>query len=71
MNRFYLFIAAISFCMLECCAADAPKPASIRRLDGTTITVMEAESFARKTLEAAHVTGAQIAVLDGAIATRT
>lgn len=52
--------------MLECCAADAPKPASIRRLDGTTITVMEAESFARKTLEAAHVTGAQIAVLDGA-----
>lgn len=40
------------------------KPASIRRLDGTTITTAEAESFARKTLDAAHVTGAQIAVLD-------
>src|SRR5580765_7219875 len=38
--------------------------ASIRRLDGTTITIAEAEPFARKTLEAAHVTGAQIVVMD-------
>jgi CubicO group peptidase (beta-lactamase class C family) len=37
---------------------------SIRRLDGSTITIAEAEAFARKTLDAAHVTGAQIAVLD-------
>jgi CubicO group peptidase (beta-lactamase class C family) len=37
---------------------------SIRRLDGTTITTAEAEDFARKTLEAAHVTGAQIVVLN-------
>lgn len=36
----------------------------IRRLDGTTIPVAEAEAFARKTLEAAHVTGAQLVVVD-------
>jgi len=36
----------------------------IRRLDGSKITVAEAESFARQTLEESHVTGAQIAVLD-------
>jgi len=38
---------------------------SIRRLDGTRIPIAEAESFARKTLADARVTGAQIAVLDG------
>ena len=35
-----------------------------RRLDGSTISIAEAEAFARKTLDAAHVTGAQIAVID-------
>src|SRR5579871_4414524 len=43
---------------------EAPGPNLIRRLDGTTITMAEVESFARKTLEAAHVTGAQIVVMD-------
>jgi CubicO group peptidase (beta-lactamase class C family) len=45
-------------------AADRPKPASIRRLDNTTITTAEAEAFSRKTLAEAHVTGAQLAVLN-------
>ena len=36
----------------------------IRRLDGTLLPVGEAEAFAKKTLEAAHVTGAQIVVVD-------
>jgi CubicO group peptidase (beta-lactamase class C family) len=45
-------------------AQGATPASSIRRLDGTTIPVVEAEAFARKTLDAAHVTGAQIAVLD-------
>jgi len=45
-------------------ASEPPKSASIRRLDGTTITIAQAEAFARKTLEEAHVTGAQIAVID-------
>jgi CubicO group peptidase (beta-lactamase class C family) len=46
-------------------AAQAPTAgSSIHRLDGTTIAVAEAEAFARKTLDAAHVTGAQVAVLD-------
>jgi len=37
---------------------------AIQRLDGTTITAADAESFARKTLADNHVTGAQIAVLN-------
>ena len=52
---------------LLCCSplveAAASKEASIHRLDGSTITTAEAERFAQKTLDDAHVTGAQIAVL--------
>jgi CubicO group peptidase (beta-lactamase class C family) len=33
-------------------------------LDGSRISIQEADAFARKTLQAAHVTGAQLAVLD-------
>ena len=58
------FLALAVLLSLECAAKEPPKPASIRRLDGSTITAAEAEAFARKTLEAAHVTGAQIVVLD-------
>lgn len=58
--RTALAFLAVSICF----AVDAGKPASIRRLDGSTITADEAESFARKTLDAVHVTGAQIAVLN-------
>ena len=46
-------------------AAQAPGPTSIRRLDGSRIPVAEADAFARRTLEAAGVTGAQLAVVDG------
>jgi CubicO group peptidase (beta-lactamase class C family) len=53
--------------LLLCCSsllqATAPKDASIQRLDGSSITVVEAERFAQKTLDDAHVAGAQIAVL--------
>ncbi len=41
----------------------AAEPA-IRRLDGSKITVREAEAFAEKTLREARVTGAQLAVVD-------
>jgi CubicO group peptidase (beta-lactamase class C family) len=37
---------------------------TIRRLDGSTISFVEAEEIARKTLQEAHVTGAQVAVMD-------
>ncbi len=58
-----LGIATLLLCsVLGHAATEGPE--SIRRLDGTTITTAEAESFARKTLAAAQVTGAQIAVLD-------
>ncbi len=38
---------------------------SIRRLDGTSITTERAAAFAKNTLEATHVTGAQIVVMEG------
>ncbi|MES2177080.1 MAG: serine hydrolase domain-containing protein [Gemmatimonadota bacterium] len=40
------------------------KAGVIRRLDGSTISIAAADSFARKTLQDAHVTGAQIAIVD-------
>jgi CubicO group peptidase (beta-lactamase class C family) len=59
-------LAALFFQILFTCSAAGPtKPDSIRRLDGTSITTAEAKAFAGKTLDAAHVTGAQIVVLDG------
>ncbi len=45
-------------------AATPPKPASIHRLDGSKISVADAQAFAENTLRANHVTGAQIAVLN-------
>jgi CubicO group peptidase (beta-lactamase class C family) len=64
-----VWISASAMYLVWCCAsanyaASPKKAASIRRLDGTTISVAEAETFVRKTLADAHVTGAQIAVLD-------
>ena len=57
--------AALLLLTLSTSSAEEPlKPTSIRRLGGTIITSAEAESFARKTLEAAHVTGAQIVIID-------
>jgi CubicO group peptidase (beta-lactamase class C family) len=55
----------IVFCWETARSAASSDPVRvIRRLDGTTISVAEAEAFARKTLADAHVTGAQIAVVD-------
>lgn len=48
--------------LLPCFAAQAGD--FIRRLDGSKISVHQADAFAKKTLGDAHVTGAQIAVLD-------
>src|SRR5580704_9298655 len=64
-----VWISTIALCLLWCsasasCAAPQKKVGPIRRLDGTTISVAEADEFARTTLRNAHVTGAQIAVLD-------
>jgi CubicO group peptidase (beta-lactamase class C family) len=66
-----VWISTIALCLLWCsasasCAAPQKKVGSIRRLDGTTISVTEAEEFARTTLRNAHVTGAQIVVVDQA-----
>ena len=53
--------AVIALLSVVCLEA---QPHSIRRLDGSTITKATAESFADKTLAAAKVTGAQIAIID-------
>ena len=44
--------------------AEAENGQAIVRLDGSQISMAEADSFARGTLEAAQVTGAQIAVVE-------
>src|ERR1700724_2371445 len=63
----YRTLLAVSLfsCTVTFSAAETRPADSIRRLDGSPISIREAEGFARKTLEAAHVTGAQIAVLNG------
>jgi len=58
-----VIVALLAFVAAEH-AAMAPEPVSIPRLDGGTMTAVAAETFARDTLAAAHVTGAQIAVVD-------
>ena len=50
--------------ILIACACALQAASSIRRLDGSTISSAEAEAFARQTLADAHVTGAQLAVVD-------
>src|SRR6201996_5963031 len=60
-------VAGVVFagCCVVVTAAVSPKDvAVIRRLDGTTISASEAKAFAAKTLRDAHVTGAQIVVMD-------
>jgi CubicO group peptidase (beta-lactamase class C family) len=45
-------------------AAQAQVSGSIHRLDGSKISIEEADAFAKKTLAAAHVTGAELAVIN-------
>ena len=45
-------------------SADPDSERFIRRLDGSRISFRRADEFARKTLEDAHVTGAQLAIVD-------
>jgi CubicO group peptidase (beta-lactamase class C family) len=59
-----LFAVLLTCCAVTCSVAQTRPAKSIRRLDGSKISTQDADSFARKTLAAAHVTGAQIAVLD-------
>lgn len=45
-------------------AACAQSAVKLHRLDGSKISVVDAEAFAQKTLAAAHVTGAELAVIN-------
>jgi CubicO group peptidase (beta-lactamase class C family) len=64
LNRRELAVALVSVIFLVPSIARTQTPESIRRLDGSKISIQDADAFARKTLEDAHVTGAQIAVLN-------
>ena len=58
-------ITALAFLLfLSMAFARSDRTGEIRRLDGSHISFGEAEAFARKTLAEAHVTGAEMAVLD-------
>jgi CubicO group peptidase (beta-lactamase class C family) len=59
MKLLVTFLCVASLLLLPSARRDA-----IRRLDGTTISKAEASAFARATLTQAHVTGAEIAILD-------
>ena len=60
--------APIPAILLQLCffnfAAQSEMHSSIRRLDGTRISTTDATAFAKTTLDAAHVTGAQIVIVD-------
>jgi CubicO group peptidase (beta-lactamase class C family) len=45
------------------CGAQTGSAPAITRLDGSSLSTLDADAFAKKTLEDAHVTGAQIAVV--------
>jgi CubicO group peptidase (beta-lactamase class C family) len=59
-----LFALLSVFCLVIPAIAPAQSGQSIRRLDGSKISVQDADAFAGKTLKDAQVTGAQIAVLN-------
>jgi CubicO group peptidase (beta-lactamase class C family) len=59
-----LLLAAAGLAWFTAGQGSLAAPATIRRLDGSTISFADAASFSRKTLARARVTGAQIAVLD-------
>jgi CubicO group peptidase (beta-lactamase class C family) len=55
------FFAALFFCGSTSLSQTGEV---IRHLDGTTMSAAQADAFARRTLAAAHVTGAEIAVIN-------
>ncbi len=55
---------AIASAVILLTLAPSTPAQTIRRLDGSRLSTTEADSFAKQTLAAAHVTGAEIAVLN-------
>jgi CubicO group peptidase (beta-lactamase class C family) len=64
--RIFSAATLLTLCsLLPAFAAERPAVSGeIHRLDGSKISISDAEAFAKKTLEANHVTGAEIAVLN-------
>ncbi len=64
MNTLTSLALLLSLGLNVSAAANPPQPTSIVRLDGSKISTADAEAIAQKTLDAAHVTGAQLLVMD-------
>ena len=56
-----LMVALLAF---SASAAQVQVSGSMHRLDGSKISIQEADAFAKKTLAAAHVTGAELAIIN-------
>jgi CubicO group peptidase (beta-lactamase class C family) len=63
MRKATLLVCALSLSAVTRSAAQTAAIPEIVRLDGTKLSTLDADAFAKKTLEDAHVTGAQIAVV--------
>ncbi|MGB2633141.1 MAG: serine hydrolase domain-containing protein [Candidatus Acidiferrum sp.] len=63
MRRQILVGCALYLAAFSTCIAQSENEPAIVRLDGSKISTVDADAFAKKTLEDAHITGAQIAVL--------
>jgi CubicO group peptidase (beta-lactamase class C family) len=61
MRFSWLMAALLSF---SASAARTQVSGSLHRLDGSKISIQEADAFAKKTLAAAHVTGAELAIIN-------
>jgi CubicO group peptidase (beta-lactamase class C family) len=62
-TRFFALLLVLMLSITGALAQTETAPV-IRHLDGTTMSTQQAEAFAKKTLDAAHVTGAEIAVIN-------
>jgi CubicO group peptidase (beta-lactamase class C family) len=63
MRKQMMASLALWLVVVTSCAGQETKQPEITRLDGTKISTVDADAFAKKALEDAHVTGAQIAVV--------
>jgi CubicO group peptidase (beta-lactamase class C family) len=64
MRRQILLIVTLVLSVLPSATGQSHRDAAIRRLDGSRLSLKDADSFAKKTLEAARVAGTQIVILD-------
>jgi CubicO group peptidase (beta-lactamase class C family) len=63
MQKRWLVVCAVGLFFVSVVAGQTAPAPEIVRLDGSKLSTVDADAFAKKTLEDVHVTGAQIAVV--------